>query len=200
VKSNREEAFRFLNNCGKVSNQEKDTTVLPTSKKAIQILPESVVAAAISWTASPVKKKADYATLFRLNHNKKIAIGYLVTVAEHSKKHTLHQYNARYLLHTYARQGFLFLINSPFTITYCIIYELYIYVVVNHFIKRDETFITLVDRSERARTQCTLQDESWVALIRIGSKWNGIGRGIPILSYSHTPPILIHYCLRTYIT
>ena len=111
VKSNREEAFRFLSNCGKVSNQEKDITVLPTSKKAIQILPETVVAAAISWTASPVKKKADYATLFRLNHNKKIAIGYLVTVAEHSKKHTLHQYNAHYLLHTYARRGFLHLIN-----------------------------------------------------------------------------------------
>jgi hypothetical protein len=35
----REEAFRFLQNCGRISNKETDVTIVPSSRRAVEMLP-----------------------------------------------------------------------------------------------------------------------------------------------------------------
>jgi hypothetical protein len=178
VKSIRAECFRFLDNAGRIAKaraeEEEASQGLITGADGIvrrgwqnfiihfthkvfntiiillffcihyvvkKVQPQITVVVEMK---SSEKKKADYGTLFRLNYRENVAYVYLVSKAVVSKAHYGRQLRDRDLLQSYASQ------------------------VVSHFSKRDLTFEELRLCSERARDQCTKQDQAWVALIRLG--------------------------------
>jgi len=107
TKSKREEAFRFISNCGRVANKEVDITSVPILRKTIELLPvePEVVAAVVTEISASFQKKAEYGTLYRLTYNKKVASGFLRVRAASAKVHYENQNIARALLFSYAQQG-----------------------------------------------------------------------------------------------
>ena len=119
TKSNRAEAYRFLENTGRVARAEKDPVgELPVNDKVLSLLPledtisvgpvvEHLSVEKVKLQVDPPKRKADYGTLYRVNYTRKIAIAWLQTRAVAAKAHSLHQDKDWWLLHSYAQQVYL---------------------------------------------------------------------------------------------